>query len=83
MSTLPSLDMLVGQAKRHKSTMKELHDCCERLAEMNADEMPMKCLSKLSDDETICWLFLKYESTTVVNVCKGLKAVPVTVTDAQ
>ena len=59
MSTLPSLDMLVGQAKRHKS------------------------LSKLSDDKTICWLFLKYESTAVVNVCKGLKAVPVTVTDAQ
>jgi len=27
--------------------------------------------------------FLKYESTAVVNVCKGLKAVPVTVTDAQ
>ena len=83
MSTLPSLEMLVGQAKRHKSAVKELHDCCERLAEMNADELPMNCLSKLSDDEKICWLFSKYGSTTVVNVCKALKAVPVTVTDAQ
>lgn len=67
-STLPSLEMLVGQAKRHKSTVKELHD-----------ELPVNCLSKLTDDEKICWLFSKYGSTTVVNVCKALKAVPVTV----
>lgn len=39
--------------------------------------------SKPSDDTKICWLLSKYESTAVVNVCKGLKAVPVTVTDAQ
>ena len=77
-STVPSLDILMGQAKRHKSSVKELHDCFERVAGMNADEFPMKYLNKLSDEEKICWLFTKYGASAVVNVCKALKAIPVT-----
>ncbi len=82
-STLPPIAELISGAKKHKSSVKQIQELTEKLAQVELDEVPMEYVGNLSQGQVITWLFCKYGVDAVVSVCRALNAVPGEVTEAQ
>ena len=82
-SLLPSLEDLQSEAKRHKSTSKNVHDSCRSLSEVDLFGLSPGNLGKITDDEKLCWLISQYSFTVVAKVCSCIKYLPSVLTQQQ
>ena len=80
-SLLPSLEDLQSDAKRHRTTSKNIHDSYKLLSEVDLFGLPPGNLGKLTNDEKICWLISQYSFAVVAKVCSFIKCLPSALTE--
>ena len=82
-SLLPSLEDLRSDAKRYRTTSKNVHDSFRSLSEVNLFDLPPGNLAKITNDQKLFWLISKYSFSVIAKMCSVIKSLPSVLTEQQ
>lgn len=73
---LPRLDELESEAKRHKTSSKNVHESFKSLSEVDLFTLPSAKLEKMTTDQKLCWLISRYSFSTIAKLFSCLRSLP-------
>ena len=80
---LPSMDMLRAEKEQEKSVVSELKDHLKVLKEAKVQDLSVRRLKKLTEENKITWLLAAHGIRTICSVCTVMRSLPVGMTHVQ
>ena len=80
---LPSMDMLRVEKEQEKSVVSEVKDHLKVLKEAKVQDLSVRRLKKLTEENKITWLLAAHGIRTICSVCSVMRPLPVGMTHVQ
>ena len=80
---LPSMDMLRAEKEQEKSVVSEVKDHLKVLKEAKVQDLSVRRLKKLTEENKITWLLAAHGIKTICSVCTVMRSLPVGMTHVQ